>query len=131
MVNSEMEQAPQFLESGSKGSIRFRDLRFDFLRPQLNLKVEAAYLLVYMWPKTTGYSSLTPVRASLWDVGEQWLLWDIQHFVEASHRSTFTMMMVPNLNMNLSLDLVSDLSVILKLTFFSSMHIHMGKKAGE
>lgn len=71
MVNSEMEQAPQLLESESKGSIRFRDLRFDFLRPQLNLKVEAAYLLVYMWPKTTGYSSLTPVRASLWDVGEQ------------------------------------------------------------
>lgn len=130
MVNPEMEKALQLLESGSKGSICFRDLRSDFLRSELNFKVEAAYLLGYMWHKTTGYSSLTPVRASLQDL-EQCLLWDFQHFVEASHRPAFTMMMVLDLNLNLSIDLVSDLSVILKLTAVSSMHIRMGRKAEE
>lgn len=71
MVNPEMEKALQLLESGSKGSICFRDLRFDFLRSELNLKVEAAYLLAYKRQKTSGYSSLTSVRASLRDLAEQ------------------------------------------------------------
>lgn len=52
MVNPEMEKAPQLLGLRSKGPIRSRDLRCDFLSSELNPKAEAAYFIVQMWPKS-------------------------------------------------------------------------------